>query len=37
MLADFARHSSDPFQLNAALNKLADIYTPGNYIELKKC
>jgi tetratricopeptide (TPR) repeat protein len=32
MLADFARHSSDPFQLNAALNKLADIYTDsGNY------
>jgi tetratricopeptide (TPR) repeat protein len=32
MLADFARHSSDPFQLNAALTKLADIYTDsGNY------
>ena len=32
MLADFARHSSDPFQLNAALTKLADIYADaGNY------
>lgn len=27
MLADFARHTSDPFQLNAALTKLADIYS----------
>ena len=32
MLADFARHTSDPFQLNAALTKLADIYSnAGNY------
>ena len=32
MLADFARHTSDPFQLNAALTKLADIYSSnGNY------
>lgn len=32
MLADFARHTSDPFQLNAALTKLADIYADaGNY------
>ena len=32
MLADFARHSSDPFQLNAALTKLADIFADaGNY------
>ncbi len=25
-LADFSRHSSDPFHLNSALNQLADIY-----------
>ena len=32
MLADFARHTSDPFQLNAALTSLADIYSKaGNY------
>ena len=32
MLADFARHTSDPFQLNTALTKLADIYSnAGNY------
>ncbi len=32
MLADFARHTSDPFQLNAALTKVADIYSnAGNY------
>jgi tetratricopeptide (TPR) repeat protein len=32
MLADFARHTSDPFQLNAALTKLADIYADaGDY------
>ena len=32
MLADFARHTSDPFQLNAALSELADIYAAaGNY------
>src|SRR5579862_6073499 len=32
MLADFARHTSDPFQLNVALSKLADIYSnAGNY------
>ncbi len=32
MLADFARHTSDPFQLNAALTKLTDIYSnAGNY------
>ncbi|HEY6443070.1 MAG TPA: tetratricopeptide repeat protein [Candidatus Acidoferrales bacterium] len=32
MLADFARHTSDPFQLSAALTKLADIYSnAGNY------
>ncbi len=32
MLADFARHTSDPFQLNAALTKLADIYSnAGNH------
>lgn len=27
MLADFARHSSDPFQLNTALTKLVDVYS----------
>jgi pilus assembly protein FimV len=26
MLADFARHTSDPFQLTTALNKLVDLY-----------
>ena len=26
MLADFCRHTSDPFHLNVALTKLADIY-----------
>jgi pilus assembly protein FimV len=26
MLADFSRHTSDPFQLNAALSKLVDLY-----------
>lgn len=32
MLADFARHSSDPFQLNTALTKLVDIYADaGNF------
>jgi tetratricopeptide (TPR) repeat protein len=32
MLADFARHTSDPFQLYAALTKLADVYSnAGNY------
>jgi tetratricopeptide (TPR) repeat protein len=37
MLADFARHTSDPFQLNAALTKLADIYSnAGNYIRAEE-
>ena len=27
MLADYSRHSSDPFQLSAALNQLVDAYT----------
>jgi pilus assembly protein FimV len=32
LLADFARHTSDPFQLSAALNKLADAYAAaGDY------
>jgi pilus assembly protein FimV len=32
MLADFARHTSDPFQLTASLSQLADIYAAaGNY------
>ena len=26
MLADFARHTSDPFQLTTALTKLVDLY-----------
>ena len=26
MLADFSRHTSDPFQLNAALSQLVDVY-----------
>src|SRR5208282_3519289 len=32
MLADFSRHTSDPFQLSSALTKLVDIYAAdGNY------
>jgi pentatricopeptide repeat protein len=32
MLADFSRHTSDPFQLSAALSRLADAYADaGNY------
>jgi tetratricopeptide (TPR) repeat protein len=32
LLADFCRHTSDPFRLNAALGQLADAYTKGgNY------
>ncbi len=32
MLADFARHTSDPFQLTTALTKLVDLYTgAGNF------
>jgi tetratricopeptide (TPR) repeat protein len=32
MLADFARHSSDPFQLKTALTKLVDVYADtGNF------
>ena len=32
MLADFSRHTSDPFHLNAALTQLADIYAAsGNH------
>jgi tetratricopeptide (TPR) repeat protein len=32
LLADFARHTSDPFQLNAALSKLTDAYAAaGDY------
>jgi pilus assembly protein FimV len=32
MLADFARHTSDPFQLTTALTKLVDLYTEaGNF------
>ena len=32
MLADFSRHTSDPFQLNAALNQLIDAYAgAGNF------
>ncbi len=29
MLADFCRHASDPFPLNAALTQLVDIYEPA--------
>jgi tetratricopeptide (TPR) repeat protein len=32
LLADFCRHTSDPFRLNGALNQLADAYSAqGNY------
>ncbi|MGD0955820.1 MAG: tetratricopeptide repeat protein [Candidatus Acidiferrales bacterium] len=32
MLADFSRHTSDPFQLSSALTKLVDLYAAdGNY------
>jgi len=32
MLADFARHTSDPFQVNTALDKLVDLYADaGNF------
>ncbi|MGC2422686.1 MAG: tetratricopeptide repeat protein [Candidatus Acidiferrales bacterium] len=32
MLVDFCRHTSDPFRLNPALGRLADVYTTqGNY------
>ena len=38
MLADFCRHSSDPFRLSAALSQLADIYaSSGNYARAEEC
>src|ERR1700684_3324860 len=37
LLADFCRHSSDPFRLNAALSQLADIYAAaGDYVRAEE-